>query len=221
MSITVLLIDDHALIRGGLRGAFERDGDFAVLGEAGDLRTGVRAALDLRPDVVVVDVNLPDGNGLDAVRRLRSEIPELGIVVLTMYEDDEHLLGALEAEASAFAGKSAPTDEVLSAARHAAAAPHAFTAADLAGAMRRRMDPGKPKLSPREKEVLDLLSQGLTVPALAKRLYISESTAKAYVSKLYEKLGSANRSQALVEAVRLGLLQVQDSSERTPARRRA
>jgi DNA-binding NarL/FixJ family response regulator len=211
----VLLIDDHDLIRQGLRGAFERDGAFEVVGEAGDCARGVALAVGTRPDVVVVDVNLPDGNGLDLARRLRAELPGVGIVVLTMYEDDEHLFGALEAQASAFVAKSAPTDEVLSAAKHAASAPHAFTAADLAGAMRRRINPTRPRLSEREQQVLELLAEGLTVSVLAKRLYISESTAKSYVSKLYEKLGANNRSGALVEAVRLGLLRVQN--ERKPA----
>lgn len=206
MTIRVLLIDDHDLIRGGLRRAFDRDGSFEVVDEAGDLRRGFAAAHSLRPDVIVIDVNLPDGNGIEAAVRLRAELPDVGIVVLTMYDDDEHLFGALEAQASAFVAKSAPTDEVLAAARHAAASPHAFTAADLPGAMRRRMDPARPRLSPREQEVLDLLGQGLTVPVLASRLYVSESTAKSYVSKLYEKLGASNRSQALVAAVRLGLL---------------
>jgi DNA-binding NarL/FixJ family response regulator len=213
VSTRVLLIDDHDLIRGGLRGAFEADGAFEVVDEAGDLRRGLAAAFSLKPDVIVIDVNLPDGNGLDAVKQIRTQLPDVGIVVLTMYDDDEHLFGALEAQASAFVAKSAPTDEVLSAAKHAAAAPHAFTAADLSGAMRRRMDPSKPKLSGREQEVLTLLGQGLTVSVLAKRLYISESTAKTYVSKLYEKLGANNRSQALVEAVRLGLLKIQDESQ--------
>ena len=208
MTIRVLLIDDHDLIRGGLRGAFERDGDFDVVEEAGDLRRGVAAAMSLRPDVVVLDVNLPDGNGLDAARSLRADLPGIGIVVLTVHDDDEHLFAALEAQASAFVAKSAPTDEVLAAARHAASAPHAFTAADLSGAVRRRMDPAKPRLSAREQEVLDLLGQGLTIPVLAKQLHISESTAKTYASKLYEKLGARNRSQAIVEAVRLRLLKV-------------
>ena len=208
MTIRVLLVDDHDLIRGGLRGAFERDGDFDVVEEAGDLRRGVAAAMSLRPDVVVLDVNLPDGNGLDAARSLRADLPGIGIVVLTVHDDDEHLFAALEAQASAFVAKSAPTDEVLAAARHAASAPHAFTAADLSGAVRRRMDPAKPRLSAREQEVLDLLGQGLTIPVLAKQLHISESTAKTYASKLYEKLGARNRSQAIVEAVRLGLLKV-------------
>lgn len=218
MNPRILLVDDHDLIRGGLRGAFEREG-FDVVGEASRVEQAVAFAAQLEPDVVVIDVNLPDGSGLDAVRRLRARHPDLGIVVLTMYDDDEHLLAALEAKASAFVPKSAPTDEVLSAARHAAAAPHSFSAANLARAMQRRMNPAKPKLSAREQEVLTLLGEGLTIPLLSKRLYISESTAKTYVSKVYEKLGASNRSQALVEAVRLGLLQVENGA--VPQRKRA
>ena len=219
--IRVLLIDDHDLIRGGLRRAFERDGAFVVVGEAPTVAAGLAAAATEQPDVVVIDVNLPDGNGLDAAQRLRRDWPELGIVVLTMYDDDEHLFAALDAQASAFVAKSAPTEAVLSAAKHAAASPNAFSAADLAGAMRRRMNPATPKLSAREQEVLDLLGAGHTVPALAKRLYISESTAKTYVSKLYDKLGASNRSQALVEAVRLGLLKVAVDEDMPALRRRA
>lgn len=205
--ISVLLVDDHDLIRGGLRRAFEEDGAFDVVGEASTVSEAMALVTRQAPDVVVFDVNLPDGNGLDAVRLLRAERPELGIVVLTMYDDDAHLFAALEAQASAFVVKSAPTDAVLSAAKHAAAAPLAFSAADLAGAMRRRMAGPAVSLTPREQQVLDLLASGMTVAALAKRLYISESTAKTYAAKLYEKLGATNRSQALVAAARLGLLE--------------
>lgn len=219
MKTTVLLIDDHVLIRNGLRKAFELDGDFRVLGEASSVEEAMRATRELAPMVVVIDINLPDGSGLDALGRLRAEHPDLGIVVLTMYDDDDHLFGALESKASAFVSKGAPAEEVLSATRHAAVAPHTFSACDLVGAMQRRMNPARPKLSPREEQVLLLLSEGYTVPVLAKRLFISESTTKSYVSKLYEKLGASNRSQALVQAIQLGLLKVQgpDASSRRSA----
>ena len=212
MSLSIVLIDDHDLIRGGLRGAFERDGGFEILGEAGDLARGLQMVITLRPDVVVIDVGLPDGSGLDGVKKLRANLPDLGIVVLTMYDDDEHLFAALDAQASAFVAKSAPTDDVLAAARHAASAPRAFSASDLGAAMRRRMAPSGPSLSAREQQVLELLGAGLTIPLIATQLYISQSTAKTYVSKLYDKLGAINRSQALVSAVRLGLLKVGASS---------
>lgn len=221
MSITILLIDDHDLIRGGLRGAFERDPDFEVVGESGGLESGIALTLALRPDVVVIDVNLPDGNGLDGVRRLRRECPGLGIVVLTMYGDDEHLFGSLDAEASAFVAKSSPTEHVLAAARHAAAAPGTFTAADLGAALRRRMHADRPRLTPREQEVLELLAGGATVASIARTLYVSESTVKSYVTKLYEKLGCSNRSQVMLAAVRLGLLKVDARAGGAPLSRGA
>jgi DNA-binding NarL/FixJ family response regulator len=203
---SVLLVDDHDLIRQGLRRAFEREPDFHVVGEAGTAAEGLALASQHRPDVVVMDVRLPDGSGLDATRELRQTLPQAGIVVLTMYAGDEQLFGALEAGASAFVAKDAPADDVIAAARHAAASPTAFTAADLAEAMRRRLTPSGPQLTPREREVLELLADGLPVASIARRLYISESTAKTHISKVYEKLGAANRAQALMTALKLGLI---------------
>jgi DNA-binding NarL/FixJ family response regulator len=203
---SVLLIDDHELIRQGLRRAFERDPDFTVVGEAGTMNEGLSLAGDMAPQVVIMDVRLPDGNGLEATRKLREMLPTCGIVVLTMYAGDEQLFGALEAGASAFVAKDAPADDVVAAARHAAASPAAFTASDLADAMRRRLTPSGPQLTPRERQVLGLLADGLAVAQIARSLYISESTAKTHISKLYEKLGAANRAQALMTAMRLGLI---------------
>ena len=206
MTTRVLLCDDHALIRDGLRRAFESDPEFEVVGEAAAVAEAVALAAELSPDVVVMDVRLPDGSGLDATRKIRARRPDVGIVVLTMYAGDQQMFDALESGASAFVAKSAPADEVVNAARHAAAAPANFSAADLAGAMRRRLDPQGPRLSAREREILQLLSDGIAIPAIAKQLFISESTAKTHVSKLYEKLGAANRAQALMAAVRAGLI---------------
>ncbi|WP_279582779.1 helix-turn-helix transcriptional regulator [Fodinicola feengrottensis] len=204
---TVLLVDDHELIRQGLRHAFERDPQFRVVGEAGSVAEALSQADETRPDVVIMDLRLPDGSGLDATRKLRSAMPAVGIVVLTMYAGDEQLFGALEAGASAFVPKNAPSDEVVAAARHAASAPTAFTASDLAEAMKRRLAPTGPQLSPREGQVLQLLADGMSVAGIAKHLYVSESTAKTHISKLYEKLGAGNRAQALMTALRLGLLE--------------
>jgi DNA-binding NarL/FixJ family response regulator len=209
MTTTVLLVDDHDLIRQGLRRAFERAADFTVVGEAATVAEALIAIEATRPRVVTMDVRLPDGSGLDAVRTLRAAYPDLGIVVLTMYAGDDQLLGALDAGASAFVAKDAPADDVVAAARHAAASPDAFSATDLAEAMRRRLTPSAPALSPREREVLALLADGLAVAQIAKTLYISESTAKTHISKLYEKLGAGNRAQALMTAMRRGLISTQ------------
>ena len=121
---------------------------------------------------------------------MRAQDAAVGIVVLTMYSGDEHLLGALEAGASAFVNKEAPSDDVVAAARHAVASPRAFAAEDLAGAMQRRMSaPKGPSLSPRESEVLHLLADGLSASQIGRRLYISESTIKTHIGKIYDKLG--------------------------------
>jgi DNA-binding NarL/FixJ family response regulator len=213
MAASVLLVDDHELIRQGLRRAFERTEDFTVVAEAASVAEAVAAANAHNPDVVVVDVRLPDGNGLDVARMLRENNDEIGIVVLTMYAGDEHLFGALEAGASAFVPKDAPAEDVVAAARHAAASPDAFSAADLANAMKRRMAPSGPQISPREREVLQLLADGLAVAQIAKRLYISESTAKTHISKLYEKLGAGNRAQAIMTAMRMGLIKAESAED--------
>lgn len=203
---SVLLIDDHELIRQGLAGAFAQADGFEVAGQAGTVAAGVALAREVAPDVVVTDVRLPDGSGLDVVRTLRKESREIGLVVLTMYAGDEQLFAAMDAGASAFVGKDAPTSTVISAARQASVAPLTFACTGLAEAMVRRMSSGSPRLSDRERQVLDLLAEGLGVSAIAGRLYLSESTAKSHIGRIYEKLGAANRAQALVTAMRLGLI---------------
>lgn len=203
----VVLVDDHDLIRQGLRRAFERSGDFVVVGEASSVAQARSVLANTRTDVLVTDVRLPDGSGIDLAAAVRKASPTTGIVVLTMYAGDEHLLGALEAGASAFVNKDAPSDDVVSAARHAAAMPRSFAAADLAGAMQRRMSkPAGPALSPRETEVLHLLAEGHSASQIGTRLFISESTIKTHIGKIYDKLGAGNRAQAVMTAVRLGLI---------------
>jgi DNA-binding NarL/FixJ family response regulator len=202
----VLLIDDHDLIRHGLARAFEHQEDFEVAGQASSVAEGLRQFKDLRPDVLVTDVRLPDGTGLDLVKEIRAQGFETGVVVLTMYAGDQQLFAALEAGASAFVSKDAPADEVVAAARHAMVSPRSFTAADLAGAMRRRMTPSGPQLTQRETEVLSLLARGFSVSAIARSIFVSDSTAKTHISKIYEKLGASNRADAIMKAVRSGLL---------------
>ena len=210
MTITVMLTDDHELIREGLRRAFEREEDLEVIAEAASVAEAIVVGCRVTPDVAIVDLRLPDGDGLEIVRALRAHSADMGIVVLTMYAGDNQLFDALEAGASAFVPKSAPAEEIVAAARHAAAAPQSFTSADLADAMKRRMSPQGPQLSPREREVLQLLADGLGVSQISRKLFISDSTTKTHISKLYEKLGAANRAQALMTALKLGLLAAPD-----------
>lgn len=204
----VLLVDDHRVVRGGLRRVIDAEGDLDVVGEADSVASGRAAVAALRPDVAVVDVTLGDGSGLDLVRNARAAHPGMGLVVLTMHGDDETLLAALEAGASSLVLKSADLEEVLDAVRRAAVAPDTFSAAGLGAAMRRRSADPRPVLTPREREVLDLLTDGMSVGQVARRLFLSESTVKTHIARLYGKLGATNRAQAITMAMRMRLVTV-------------
>lgn len=207
MTITVLLVDDHELIRQGLARAFERDDQTTAVGQAGTVAEALTLVAELQPQVVVTDLQLPDGHGLDVVRAVRAESDTVGLVVLTMHAGDDQMFAAMEAGASAFVGKDSKAIEVVTAAKHAAMAPRTFLCAGLPGAMMRRASsPSTPTLSAREEEVLALLADGLGAGEIAGRLYLSESTAKTHITHIYQKLGAANRAQALIAAMRLGLL---------------
>ncbi|MCW2793906.1 MAG: devR 2 [Nocardioides sp.] len=213
-SIRILLVDDHELIRDGLAGVFELEADLTIVGCAGSVSEALAAYDALRPDVVVADLQLQDGTGLDIVRSVRRSSAATGLVILTMHSGDEQIFAAMEAGASGFVGKDAPSAEVVRAARHAAVAPRSFVCAGLGGALMRRTTAGPTRLSEREHQVLVLLADGLAATTIAERLFMSESTAKTHIARIYQKLGVGNRAQALVTAMRIGLL----SSLRPPER---
>lgn len=202
----VLVVDDHALIRLGLARAFERAPEFTVVGQAANVAEALHFVTQDPPGVVVTDVRLPDGSGLDLLRALRERYPSMGLVVVTMYARDEYLFQALEAGASAFVSKDAPAEQVVNAARQALVSPLTFTASNLVEAMQRKRSREEVTLSPRECEILELLAEGLGATGIARQLFVSESTAKTHIAKIYEKLGAANRAQAIMAAVRAGLL---------------
>jgi DNA-binding NarL/FixJ family response regulator len=210
MPIHLAIVDGQTLIRYGLRELVAHHPDIEIVAEcqsAAETPAMVAATL---PDVVTVDVTLPDGDGLRLARELRDRYADLGVVVLTSKQEDDVLFRALETGVSAFVAKTAPLEEVLAAIRHAAVAAASFTASGLAMAVaRRRTLQERLSLSPRETEVLNLLHRGLSIPAIAAEMYISVSTAKTYVARLYDKLGAANRSQALMAALHHGLVHYQ------------
>ena len=131
---------------------------------------------------------------------------KIGLVVVTMHSGDDHIFAAMEAGASAFVGNDAPSTEVVRAARHAAVSPRSFLCTGLAGAMLRRMSAESTRLSQREHDVLLLLADGANAAAIGQQLYMSESTVKSHIARIYQKLGAQNRAQALVTAMRIGLL---------------
>jgi DNA-binding NarL/FixJ family response regulator len=206
MTIRVLLVDDHELIRQGLARAFERETDVEVVGHASSVAEGLAMSRGLRPDVVITDLQLPDGSGLEVVRTLRAESDQVGIVVLTMHAGDAQVFSAMEAGASAFLGKERRASEVVSTARHSAMAPRSFLSPGLTETMMRRASVASTRLTTREQQILQLVADGLGTADIAGRAYLGESTVKTHLNRIYRKLGVANRTQALAAAVRLGLL---------------
>jgi DNA-binding NarL/FixJ family response regulator len=203
---SVLLVDDHELIREGLAGVIDLEEDLEVVAQASSVAQALAFYDRLTPDVVVADLQLQDGTGLDILRAIRRKSNSTGVVVLTMHSGDDQIFAAMEAGASGFVGKDAPSQEVVRAARHAAVSPRSFVCSGLVGAMMRRQRTESTRLSEREHDVLLLLADGLGAAAIGERLYLSESTAKSHIARIYQKLGAANRAQALVTAMRIGLL---------------
>jgi DNA-binding NarL/FixJ family response regulator len=213
MPIHLGIVDGQTLIRYGLHELVSQHPDIEIVAECQSAAEAANMVATVRPDVVTVDVVLPDDDGLRLAREFRDRYPDLGIVMLTSQQADDVLFRALENGASAFVGKTAPLDEVVCAIRHAAVAASSFTASGLATAVaRRRTMQDRLALSPRETEVLRLLHDGLSVPAIALEMFISVSTAKTYVARLYEKLGAASRGQALMAAMHHGLIQYQQDT---------
>ena len=142
--ITVLLIDDHELIRNGLGAVLDLEDDLDVVATAGSVSEGIERWRQYQPDVVITDLQMQDGTGLDVVRTIRKESDKVGLIVLTMHSGDEQIFAAMQAGASGFVGKDAPSTEVIKTARHAAVSPKAFVCAGLVGAMMRRSRLNRP-----------------------------------------------------------------------------
>ena len=211
MTIRLAIVDGHTLTRYGLRQLVAQHADIEVVAECGYAGVAPEAIASSDPDVVTIDATLPDGDGMRLARDFRDLYADLGIVMLTSRGEDDVLFRALETGVSAFVAKTAPIEEVLAAIRHAAVAASSFTASGLAVALtRRRTIKDKLALSPRETEVLQFLRDGMSIPAIALAMFISQSTAKTYVARLYDKLGAANRAQALMTAMRYGLINCGD-----------
>jgi DNA-binding NarL/FixJ family response regulator len=219
MSARVLVFDGHPITRWGTSRLLEDAEDLVVVGETGSGSEAVKLAAALLPDVVTIGLTTSDVHGLRLARELRNRWDDLGLVVLAAAADDDALLQAFETGVSAFVPSTAPVAEVVAAVRHASVSATSFTSSGLAAALRRRQDAAaNDTLSSRERQVLDLLLAGHSVPSMAAHLYISPSTAKTYVARLYEKLGARNRAEAVMSALRLGLApQGAVPAPRTPA----
>jgi len=206
--IRVFLLDDHEVVRVGVRELLESDGDITVVGEASTAAEALARVPAVRPDVAVLDVRLPDGDGVTVCRDLRSQLPELACLMLTSFADDEALLDAVLAGAAGYVLKQVRGSDVLSAVRTVAAGGSLLDPATTSRLMHRlheRATQPAPlaELSDREREVLTLIGEGLTNRQIGERMFLAEKTVKNYVSSILTKLGMERRTQAAAFIARL------------------
>jgi two-component system response regulator DevR len=198
----VFLLDDHELVRRGIADVIEREADLEVVGEAGTVRDAVARVAATRPDVVVLDVRLPDGSGVDACRRIRSQHPELPCLMLTAFDDDSALEAAVLAGAQGWLLKDIRGAGLVDAIRRVAAGGQLMDREVVRRARARILVPAvpadEPRLTLREGQILALITEGLTNRQIGERLGLAEKTVKNYVSGLLEKIGVERRTQAAV-----------------------
>ncbi|MCX4524389.1 MULTISPECIES: response regulator transcription factor [unclassified Streptomyces] len=210
--IKVFLLDDHEVVRRGLRDLLDAEPDITVVGEAGTAEQALARGPALRPDVAVLDVRLPDSDGITVCRELRSRMPGLACLMLTSFDDEDALLDAIMAGASGYVLKQIKGSDLVSAVRTVATGQSMLDPATTARLMHSLRDPETAKapedarlaaLSERERAVLELIGEGLTNRQIAKQLYLSEKTVKNHISRLLGKLGVERRVQAAVIAAQV------------------
>ncbi|GAB3739520.1 response regulator transcription factor [Amycolatopsis oliviviridis] len=204
--ISLLIVDDHPVVRDGLRGMFGADPRFEVLGEAGDGEEAITAGVRLRPDVILMDLRMPRTDGVTAITELAKRGVTSRILVLTTYDTDSDVLPAIQAGATGYLLKDAPREELFRAVEAAAQGQAMLSPAVAARLMGQLRQPASGPLSQRELEVLELIAQGSTNREAAKRLFISEATVKTHLLHVYAKLGVNDRAAAVATAFSQGYL---------------
>ncbi|MFF8918517.1 response regulator [Streptomyces sp. NPDC015032] len=207
--ITLVVVDDHPVVRDGLRGMFESDPGFRVLGEAPDGVAGVGLVARLDPDVVLMDLRMPGGGGVAAIAELTRRGDRSKVLVLTTYDTDSDTLPAIEAGATGYLLKDAPRDELFAAVRAAADGRTVLSpavASRLISRVRTPEAPGNESLSAREREVLELVAKGTSNRGIAAELFISEATVKTHLTHVFAKLGAKDRAAAVAIGYDRGIL---------------
>ncbi|MGK2949618.1 MAG: response regulator transcription factor [Acidimicrobiales bacterium] len=214
MTIRLLLADDHRMLREGLRRSMVEEG-FEVVGEADNGEEAVRLAAELQPDVVLMDVSMPEMDGVEATRLIRATDTATQVIMLTMHADKEVLAEALRSGASGYLVKDCSTDEVADAVRMAAEGDTALSAqlaATMLDEVRRLAVPSPAEedrvITKREEEVLQLIADGCSTPEVAEQLFISQKTVKNHLASIYQKLDARDRTQAVLQAVRMGIVRL-------------
>lgn len=208
MAIRIFLVDDHEIVRRGLRELLTSEGDLEVIGEAGTAEEAVGRILATEPDVAVLDVRLGDGNGVEVCREIRSRRPETACLMLTSYADDDALFNAIMAGAAGYVLKQVRGSDLIDSIRRVAAGQSLLDPALTAKVLERiRKGPEEDSrlsgLTPQERRILELLAEGMTNRQIGEKLYLAEKTVKNYVSTLLVKLGMHRRTEAAAFAARL------------------
>lgn len=212
VTIRILVVDDHPVVREGIAAMLARQPDLAVAGEAGDGLEAVEKAVALRPDVVLMDLQMPRLDGVEAIRRIRAQLPKTQVIILTTYDTDELVFQGIQAGARGFLLKDAPREELF----RAVAAVHrgesllqpsvAAKLIDRVNQLRAAPPPAEDRLSDREMDVLRLMAKGRPNKEIAQALFISESTVKTHVASIFQKLGVRDRTEAVTQALQRGIL---------------
>ncbi len=209
MATKVFLLDDHEVVRAGVRELLESGGEFVVVGEASTAEEALRRIPAAQPDVAVLDVRLPDGNGIEVCREIRSRMPQVACLMLTSFADDEALFDAIMAGASGYVLKQIRGTDLVDAVRHVAAGQSLLDPAVTTRVLERirhgnEADKLLSRLTEQEGRILELIGEGLTNRQIAERMYLAEKTVKNYVSNLLAKLGMARRTEAAAYIARHG-----------------
>lgn len=213
--IRVLIADDHALVRDGTREFLDREDDIEVVGEADDGEVAVARALELEPDVVLMDVGMPRLNGVEATRRIKRDLPGTAVLVLTVHDEDAYVFAALEAGAAGYLLKDVPAGEVVEAVRAVTEGESVLHPAITEKVLQRFRGGGDDRaqaleLSDREHEVLRVAATGRSNKQVAAMLGISPRTVQEHLRNVFHKLGAASRTEAVVTALRLGILDLEE-----------
>ena len=205
--IRVFLLDDHEIVRRGIKELLESEGDIEVVGESGLAQEAARRIPALRPDVAILDGRLPDGSGIDVCRQVRSVDPTIAGLILTSYDDDDALFAAIMAGAAGYILKQVGGNDLVETVRRVAAGQSTLDPSVTARVLDRlrngpRVDPELDALSTQEQRILELIGEGLTNREIAERMYLAEKTVKNYVSSMLAKLGLTSRTQAAIFATK-------------------
>jgi len=216
--ITIMLADDHPLLCQALRSVLEKETDFEVIAEVNDGEQAVKTAAELAPQVVIMDISMPKLNGLDATRQIKAKCPDIAILILTVYDDSEHILAILEAGAVGYLTKSVFGHEVVQAVRGVAAGEMVLSPSVSRQVIRHALHhiakpvplDAREKITGRELEILKMAARGLSNKEIASRLELSSLTIKSYLAEIFSKLNVGGRTEAVITALRAGILTMND-----------